>query len=124
MVDLAREKAHGDFIRANRDLIRACTDLSDGGLALAAFELAEASGVGVTLDSGETPMLFGEDQARYLIACNFDQAEALMTAAGTAGVTLTAVGKFGGAQVTFGGTSAPLADLSHSYRSTFAATFA
>ena len=44
-VDLVAEKAHGDFIRANRALIRACTDLSDGGLAMAAFELAESSGV-------------------------------------------------------------------------------
>lgn len=123
-VDLAAEKAHGDFIRANRDHIKACTDLSDGGLALAAFELAEKSGVGVTLNAGDTPTLFGEDQARYLIACNFDQAEALMIAASRAGVTLTSVGKFGGNEVSFGGVSAPLADLSEIYRTTFAATFA
>ena len=61
-------------------MIRACCDLGDGGLALAAFEMAEASGVGVTLDAADTATLFGEDQARYLIACNFDQAEALMAA--------------------------------------------
>ena len=123
-VDLDAEKAHGDFIRANRDLIKACTDLSDGGLALAAFELAEAAGVGVTLDASDTPTLFGEDQARYLIACNFDQAEALMSAAAAADVPLTTVGKFGGTDVTFGGSSAPLADLSAIYRTTFEATFA
>ncbi|KIN64755.1 Phosphoribosylformylglycinamidine synthase 2 [Sulfitobacter noctilucicola] len=123
-VDLAAEKAHGDFIRANRDMIKACTDLSDGGLALAAFELAEAAGVGIALDAADTPTLFGEDQARYLIACNFDQAEALMVAATAAGLTLAAVGKFGGDTVKFGTTSAPLADLSHTYRSSFGATFA
>lgn len=123
-VDLAAEKAHGDFIRANRDHIKACTDLSDGGLALAAFELAEKTGVGVTLDSSDTPTLFGEDQARYLIACNFDQAEALMSAASAAGLTLESVGKFGGTDVTFGGTSAPLADLAKTYNDTFADTFA
>ena len=123
-VDLDAEKAHGDFIRANRTLIKACTDLSDGGLALAAFELAEKAGVGVSLDSDSTADLFGEDQARYLIACNFDQAEALMTAALTAGVPLTTVGKFTGSDVTFGSASAPLADLSHTFRSTFADTFA
>ncbi|WP_299874871.1 phosphoribosylformylglycinamidine synthase subunit PurL [uncultured Sulfitobacter sp.] len=123
-VDLAAEKTHGDFIRANRALIKACTDLSDGGLALAAFELAEAAGVGVTLDTDDTAQLFGEDQARYLIACNFDQAEALMIAAGRAGVPLTTVGKFGGSEVSFGTTSAPLADLSAIYRGTFADTFA
>ena len=123
-VDLAAEKAHGDFIRANREMIKACTDLSDGGLALAAFELAEASDVGVTLDAADTPTLFGEDQGRYLIACNFDQAEALMIAAGAAGLTITTVGKFGGSDVSFGGASAPLADLSEIYRTSFANTFA
>jgi phosphoribosylformylglycinamidine synthase len=123
-VDLSAEKAHGDFIRANRAMITACTDLSDGGLALAAFELAEASGVGVTLDAGDTPTLFGEDQARYLIACNFDQAEALMSAAQEAGLPLTSVGKFGGNEVTFGSVSAPLADLSAIYRGAFGKTFA
>ena len=30
-VDLDAEKRHGDFIRANHALIKACTDLSDGG---------------------------------------------------------------------------------------------
>ncbi|WP_120504783.1 phosphoribosylformylglycinamidine synthase subunit PurL [Sulfitobacter mediterraneus] len=123
-VDLATEKAHGDFIRANRELIKACTDLSDGGLALAAFEMAETAGVGVTLDAADTPTLFGEDQARYLIACNFDQAEALMTAAGAAGLPLHTVGKFGSSDVSFGGTSAPLEELKTIYRNTFADTFA
>ncbi|MGJ8625386.1 MAG: phosphoribosylformylglycinamidine synthase subunit PurL [Sulfitobacter sp.] len=123
-VDLDAERAHGDFIRANRTLIKACTDLSDGGLALAAFELAEKADVGVTLDAGDTPTLFGEDQARYLIACNFDQAEALMSAASEAGVPLTAVGKFGGDQISFGGASASLADLTQTYRGAFAAAFA
>ena len=123
-VDLAAEKAHGEFIRANRDLIKACTDLSDGGLALAAFELAEKAGVGVSLDAGDTPTLFGEDQGRYLIACNFDQAEALMTAAAAAGIPLTTVGKFTGTEVSFGGASAPLSELAAIYRSTFENTFA
>ena len=123
-VDLAAEKACGDFIRGNREMIKACTDLSDGGLALAAFELAEAAGVGVTLDAPDTPTLFGEDQARYLIACNFDQAEALMIAAGQAGLTLATVGKFGGTDITFGGSCAPLEELSRLFRTTFETTFA
>ena len=122
-VDLAAERAAGEFIRANRALIRACTDLSDGGLALAAFEMAEASGVGVTLTSGDTPELFGEDQGRYLIACNFDSAEALMIAAGQAGVALTTVGRFTGDTVKMGGSEAPLAELSALYRESFGATF-
>ncbi len=119
-VDLAAEKRNGDFIRANHELITAINDLSDGGLALAAFELAEDAGVGVTLNTDDTATLFGEDQARYLIACNFDQAEALMVAAGSTNVPIETVGKFGGDQVSFGGATAALADLTTLYRSSFA----
>ncbi|MEZ5913170.1 MAG: phosphoribosylformylglycinamidine synthase subunit PurL [Paracoccaceae bacterium] len=123
-VDLLAERAHGEFLRANRTLVSAATDLSDGGLALAAFEMAEAAGIGVTLDSGDTGQLFGEDQARYLVACAFDKAEALMVAAGQAGVPIAAVGRFGGEAVQMGAASAPLAELSALYRSAFAAAIA
>ncbi len=123
-VDLDAEKRNGDFIRANRDMIKACTDLGDGGLALAAFELAEAAGVGVHLDEAPTEFLFGEDQARYLVACNFDQAEALMIAAGQAGVPLVSVGRFAGDTVKIGGSEAALTDLQNTFRSSFAAAVA
>lgn len=122
-VDLAAEKRNGDFIRTNREFIKACTDLSDGGLALAAFELAEAAGVGVFLDDAPTEMLFGEDQARYLVACNFDQAEALMIAAAQVNVPIATVGRFTGDTVRIGHASAPLSGLSAIYRDSFAATF-
>ncbi|MBL4768723.1 MAG: phosphoribosylformylglycinamidine synthase subunit PurL [Rhodobacteraceae bacterium] len=123
-VDLEAEKRNGDFIRANREYIKACTDLSDGGLALAAFELAEAAGVGVHLDANSTEMLFGEDQARYLVACNFDQAEALMIAAGQVGVSVTSVGRFTGDAMRIGTCESPLSELSEVYRSSFAAAVA
>ncbi|AVO38888.1 phosphoribosylformylglycinamidine synthase subunit PurL [Pukyongiella litopenaei] len=121
-VDLAAERRNGEYIRANRAFIKACTDLSDGGLALAAFEMAEAAGVGVQLDSDDTATLFGEDQGRYLVACNFDQAEALMIAAGQAGVPIASVGRFTGDTVRFGGSEAPLHELAAIYRETFAAS--
>ncbi|MEX0349690.1 MAG: phosphoribosylformylglycinamidine synthase subunit PurL [Paracoccaceae bacterium] len=123
-VDLEAERRNGDFIRDNRTLIKACTDLSDGGLSLAAFELAEAAGVGVQLDDASTEKLFGEDQARYLIACNFDQAEALMIAAGQAGVPIETVGRFTGNNVRIGGSEAPLAELAQTFRGSFAAAVA
>jgi phosphoribosylformylglycinamidine synthase len=123
-VDLAAEKLNGEFLQANRTLINAATDLSDGGLALAAFELAEQAGLGLTLDSGETADLFGEDQARYLVSCSFDQAEALMASAANTGVTLTTVGKFGGDTVKLGASEAPLSDLANVFNSAFAETFA
>ena len=122
-VDLDAERRNGEFLRANRALITAASDLSDGGLALAAFEMAEAAGLGITLVSADTPHLFGEDQARYLVACGFDAAEALMVAAARAGVPMQTVGRFGGDSVRMGASSAPLADLSALYRASFAATF-
>ncbi|MDV7141915.1 phosphoribosylformylglycinamidine synthase subunit PurL [Tropicimonas sp. TH_r6] len=120
-VDLAAEQRNGDFIRENRDWIDGCTDLSDGGLALAAFEMAESAGVGIILDAADTPTLFGEDQGRYLIACSFDKAEALMVAAGQAGVPLQTVGRFTGDTVRMGGSEAPLEDLSALYHGAFEA---
>ncbi|WP_135448699.1 phosphoribosylformylglycinamidine synthase subunit PurL [Tabrizicola caldifontis] len=119
-VDLATELRHGEFVRANRRHIRACTDLSDGGLALAAFEMAEGAGLGVTLEVSGTPALFGEDQARYLLAAAPGEAEALAAAAAVAGVPLSVVGRFGGATVAFGSDSAPLTELSKLYRTAFA----
>ncbi|MEL6681993.1 MAG: phosphoribosylformylglycinamidine synthase subunit PurL [Pseudomonadota bacterium] len=123
-IDLAMEKKNGDFIRKYFAFIRACTDLGDGGLALAAFELAEEASIGITLDVEDTPTLFGEDQARYLIACNFDQAEALMVAANQEGVALTMVGKVGGDDITFGKHSAALTELADVFRSSFEAAIA
>jgi phosphoribosylformylglycinamidine synthase len=123
-VDLDLERRNGEFIRAQSHWINACADLSDGGLALAAFEMAEVAGVGLVLDAADTPTLFGEDQGRYLIATNFDKAEALMVAAGQAGVYLVSVGRFGGDKIRIGGSSAPLAEMSALYRGAFAATFA
>jgi phosphoribosylformylglycinamidine synthase len=121
-VDLEAERRNGEFLRENRKLVKAATDLSDGGLALAAFEMAEAAGIGVSLDEDGTAPLFGEDQARYLVACSFDQAEALMVAAGRAGVPLNTVGRFGGDTVRFGKSQAPLAELSDIYRRAFEET--
>ena len=119
-VDLDAELRNGSFVRDNRGLIAAATDLGDGGLALAAFEMAAAGGVGVTLSESGTAALFGEDQARYLVACEFDAAEALMLAAGKAGVPIRTVGHFGGSDVTFDGNRAALDDLVAIYRTSFA----
>jgi phosphoribosylformylglycinamidine synthase len=120
-VDLDAERRHGEFVLANRALIGACADLSDGGLALAAFEMAEGAGLGVNLDDAAIPVLFGEDQARYLVACPADNAAALMTAGADANVPVSVVGRFGGDVVQFGGDAADLAALSALYRGAFAA---
>jgi phosphoribosylformylglycinamidine synthase subunit PurL len=119
-VDLALERRNGEFLRANRALVNAATDLSDGGLALAAFEMAEAACMGVTLTAADLPTLFGEDQARYLVACAPEHTSALQAAADAAGVVIAVVGQFGGENVMLGDQIAPLTDLSSLYRSAFA----
>ncbi|MGR3514222.1 MAG: phosphoribosylformylglycinamidine synthase subunit PurL [Paracoccaceae bacterium] len=119
-VDLKAERKAGEVLRANAQMLHAATDLSDGGLALAAFEMADAAGLGVILDVDDIDQLFGEDQARYLIACGFDQAEGLMIAAGQAGVPITQVGRFGGDEVRLGSSVAPLSELSALFRTAFA----
>lgn len=122
-VDLVAERRNGVFVRNNRKMITAATDLSDGGLALAAFEMAAAGNVGVTIEDGDTADVFGEDQARYLLACSYDCAETLMIAASHADVAVKIVGRFGGETVKIGSAEAPLTELCDLWRGTFAATF-
>ncbi|MCG8442144.1 MAG: AIR synthase-related protein, partial [Caulobacterales bacterium] len=92
-VDLAAEARAGDFVRAliAEGLANAVHDLSDGGLAVAAAEMALASNVGIRLHAGdEAPLveLFGEGQGRYLLAAPQDAMDAVwerLSAAGVAG---------------------------------------
>ncbi|AUM73855.1 phosphoribosylformylglycinamidine synthase subunit PurL [Paracoccus jeotgali] len=119
-VDLDAERRHGEFLRAHRAHLRAATDLSDGGLALAAFEMAEGAGIGVRLETDDIPTLYGEDQARYLVACDAPGGEALLKAADQAGVPAQVVGQFGGMAIQMGEDAGDLAALSKLYRSAFA----
>jgi len=108
-VDLAVERRNGTFVsdqmRAGR--VRACQDLSDGGLAVALAELCLAAGIGATVDpapsaEGEPGWWFGEDQGRYLLAVPADHAVELLAAATAAGVLARAIGTFGGDALTLG----------------------
>jgi len=104
-VDLAAERRNGDFVRGEilAGRVSACHDLSDGGLLVALAEMAMAGGIGATIevgDCGETGWLFGEDQARYLMAVPAAGAAAMLNAAKSAGVPAKAVGQTGGASLT------------------------
>jgi len=122
-VDLIAEKQNGYFILNNRELINACTDLSDGGIALAAFELAEMGNIGMEIEISDTATLFGEDQARYVIASNFDQAEALFVNAREAGVVISKIGTLGGNKIKFGEFYSGKEKLFNSFRTSFAEIF-
>ncbi len=65
--------------------VRSCHDLSEGGLAVAAAEMAFAGGLGIRIDAGKLPAkeeisqaaaLFGESAGRFLVEVCEDQAEA------------------------------------------------
>ncbi len=122
-VDLSAERLNGDFVRGqiNAGSVVACHDLSDGGLAAAVAEMAMASTIGVTLDkeaAGAIPLhawLFGEDQARYLIATA--SPEAVLNAASDAGVPATAVGTSGGHSFSVAGFSRPLTEIRDAHES-------
>ncbi|GLR67218.1 phosphoribosylformylglycinamidine synthase subunit PurL [Acidocella aquatica] len=94
LVDLAAERANGDFVREQilQGNVAACHDLSDGGLLVAVTEMALAGNTGADLTQADTTPAFGfgEDQARYVLAV--EDAEPLLTAAFAAGIPAQKIG--------------------------------
>ncbi|MDJ0609955.1 MAG: phosphoribosylformylglycinamidine synthase subunit PurL [Kiloniellales bacterium] len=118
-VDLAAERRNGDFVRGliAEGGVSACHDLSDGGLAVALAEMALAGGLGARVDPPAGPgnpsilaWLFGEDQARYIIAVS--DAGGVLARAEAAGVPVGVIGVTGGESLILpGGAPISLADL-------------
>jgi phosphoribosylformylglycinamidine synthase len=109
-VDLAAERRNGDFLRAliEAGRVRVCHDVSDGGLAVALAEMALAGDRGASLVAppeglSDLGWLFGEDQARYVIAVPAAEAEAIMKEAKAAGVSAMIIGETGGDALTLAG---------------------
>ena len=104
-VDLAVELRNGLLVRSLilDGYTSVVHDLSDGGLLIAAAEMAMASKVGAMLTlSGELPdhsALLGEDQARYLIALDQVNLDHLDSAAEAAGVPYEVIGQAGGCEL-------------------------
>ena len=76
-------------------------DCSDGGLALAVAEMAMAGGIGAAITGiPETlplhAFLFGEDQARYVLAVDPDHATDILYEAKALGVPASVLGLTGG----------------------------
>ena len=109
-VDLAIEKLNGDYVRKliRMRRVKAVHDLSDGGLAITACEMAFSSNVGLTLNgpsSGPShAWFFGEDQARYLMAVGKNDVNPVISTAGAKGIAAQIVGTVGGDRII--GTSA------------------
>ena len=106
-VDLAHEKRVGDFVRAliAEGMVKGCHDLSDGGLAVAAAEMALASDMGVALgyqgEGADADFLFGEDQGRYLVALPPAAVAMFEKRARAAGVEYLVVGEAGGREISY-----------------------
>lgn len=104
-VDLEAERKNGELIRKLIDegLITACHDVSDGGLLVAAAEMALAAGRGLNLHTPvkqrKAAFWFGEDQSRYLVAATPSAADTLLLKAAMAGVQASRLGRFGGPDI-------------------------
>ncbi|PHS27648.1 MAG: phosphoribosylformylglycinamidine synthase II [Robiginitomaculum sp.] len=116
-VDLEDEKRNGLFVS---DLIlkgdlNAVHDLSDGGLACAAADMALASKCGVELCAHNAlpaaAWFFGEDQGRYLLAVTAEQTDSILALAKGAGMTAMPVGRMQGTAVTLGDCAPLVLDL-------------
>ncbi len=125
-VDLAAERAAGEFVRAAKGagLLTAAHDISDGGIAVAAAEMAFACGTGVKLSS-EISMtahewFFGEDQGRYLLGCKRADLDAVLTMAAAAGVPARHLGKVEGDQIVLSDRTVALSTALGAHRSGFA----
>jgi len=114
-VDLAAERRNGDFVRGRiiGGHVRACHDVSDGGVLIAVAEMALGGRTGATLAPpgiASHAFWFGEDQARYVLAVV--DADPLLVAAAVAGVPAVRLGHTGGEHLTLpGGVAISLARL-------------
>lgn len=82
--------------------VRSCHDLSEGGLAVAAVEMAMAGGLGMSLELepsklepsklGDTESLFSESNTRFLIEVQPSHADAVVTRFKSAGISVEQLG--------------------------------
>ncbi len=124
-VDLYAERRNGDFVRSviRNGQASACHDLSDGGLAIALGEMCMASGLGAIVDPGNGPLhalLFGEDQARYVVALKPEIANFVILSAEGAGVPFRKLGVVGGDTLAIAGLApVAVAEMKQAYEAWF-----
>jgi phosphoribosylformylglycinamidine synthase II len=104
-VDLDAEKHAGDLVQAivRQGLASAVHDISDGGLLIAAAEMALAASKGIQIvaqtfsnAASLAGQMFGEGQGRYLIAGHDHQDMAIARLARDAGIPCSRIGLTGG----------------------------
>jgi phosphoribosylformylglycinamidine synthase len=105
-VDLAAERAAGEFVRAAiaGGAITACHDVADGGLAVALAEMALAGNVGAMINKpmvGGEAGLFAEDQGLYVATICDNCLLTFLRRAHAAGVEVEAIGRTCGTRLIF-----------------------
>ena len=129
-VDMANEKRLAEFFHGN-ELLTAAHDLSEGGLAVAAFEMAkragataDGAGLGLNLDlsavhEDEFVAAFSESASRVLVATTADRADQVLARVGELGIPAAIVGETTetGA-LTLGGESVAISQLVSAWSAT------
>ena len=129
-VDMANEKRLAEFFHGN-ELLTAAHDISEGGLAVTAFEMAkragataDGAGLGLNLDltavhEDEFVAAFSESASRVLVATTADRVDQVLARAGELGIPATIVGETTetGA-LTLGGESVAISQLVSAWSAT------
>ncbi|MCP4184018.1 MAG: phosphoribosylformylglycinamidine synthase subunit PurL, partial [Hyphomicrobiales bacterium] len=124
-VDLYKERQNGDFVRAaiNSGYATSCHDISDGGLAVAIAEMCLANGLGADIAIEALhphAVLFGEDQARYILTVDDEWADMFAANSEGSGVAFTRLGSIGGLRLKIGEyISISLDDMRNTYEAWF-----
>jgi hypothetical protein len=129
-VDMANEKRLADFFHGN-DLLTAAHDISEGGLAVAAFEMAkragavaDAAGLGLDLDLSAVhedafTAAFSESASRALVATTADRTDEVLARAAELGIPATIVGETTNTgALTLGGESVAISQLAEAWSAT------
>ena len=125
-VDLGNEAKLGEFFAAaaGQGLIAASHDLSEGGLGVAAFEMAKSHGVGVDLDlsvvhADAFTALFSESASRVLVAVDTEKEAAVLSQAAALGISAVTVGETNDSgNFSFNGQSVAITDLRTAWSAT------
>ena len=129
-VDMANEKRLAEFFHGN-ELLTAAHDISEGGLAVTAFEMAkragataDGAGLGLNLDltavhEDEFVAAFSESASRVLVATTADRVDQVFARAGELGIPVAIVGETTetGA-LTLGGESVAISQLVSAWSAT------
>ena len=127
-VDLANEAKLAEFFVGNTS-VAASHDLSEGGLAIAAFEMAQKNNVGVDLEldavhEDALTALFSESASRALIATASDHLDGVLARAAELGIPAVVVGTTNDSgNFTFAGQEVAISELREAWSSTLPKLF-